>query len=49
MVVTHSVYSTLHSIGGVQMLLPLFGELDLPQEKSNGEGVVDYTMWYEVF
>ncbi|XP_059080572.1 neurobeachin-like isoform X3 [Tigriopus californicus] len=31
-VVTHSVHSTLNSIGGVQVLFPLFAQLDLPSE-----------------
>ncbi|XP_060594315.1 neurobeachin-like isoform X4 [Ruditapes philippinarum] len=29
-VITHSIHSTLHSLGGVQILFPLFGQLDLP-------------------
>ena len=29
-VVTHSVHSTLNSIGGIQVLFPLFAQLDLP-------------------
>ncbi|VDN02614.1 unnamed protein product [Thelazia callipaeda] len=28
---TYSIHSSLHSLGGVQMLLPLFSQLDLPQ------------------
>jgi hypothetical protein len=31
-VVTHTVHSTLNSIGGVQVLFPLFAQLDLPSE-----------------
>ncbi|XP_068720916.1 lipopolysaccharide-responsive and beige-like anchor protein [Montipora capricornis] len=31
-VVTHSLQSILHSLGGIQMLLPLFTQLDFPQE-----------------
>ena len=27
---THSVHSTLNSIGGIQVLFPLFAQLDLP-------------------
>jgi hypothetical protein len=27
-VVTHSIYSTLHSVGGIQVFFPLFGQLD---------------------
>ncbi len=29
---THSVHSTLNSVGGVQVLFPLFAQLDLPAE-----------------
>ncbi|XP_035829545.1 neurobeachin, partial [Aplysia californica] len=28
-VITHSIHSTLHSLGGIQILFPLFGQLDL--------------------
>ena len=31
-VITHSVHSTLNSIGGIQVLFPLFAQLDLPSE-----------------
>jgi hypothetical protein len=34
-VITHSVHNTLNSIGGVQLLFPLFTQLDLPVEGSN--------------
>nr|XP_058950691.1 neurobeachin-like [Pocillopora verrucosa] len=37
-VVTHSLQSILHSLGGIQMLLPLFSQLDFPQEGS-GEAI----------
>ncbi|CAF3634388.1 unnamed protein product [Adineta steineri] len=30
-VVTHSIYSTLHSIGGIQVIFPLFDQLDHQQ------------------
>ena len=33
-VVTHSVHSTLNSIGGIQVLFPLFAQLDLPSSES---------------
>eukprot|EP00095_Tigriopus_kingsejongensis_P003666 maker-scaffold11_size778918-snap-gene-3.18 protein:Tk03666 transcript:maker-scaffold11_size778918-snap-gene-3.18-mRNA-1 annotation:"PREDICTED: neurobeachin-like" len=40
-VVTHSVHSTLNSIGGVQVLFPLFAQLDLPSEQvDRGSGTV---------
>ena len=29
-VITHSVHSTLNSIGGIQVLFPLFAQLDFP-------------------
>ena len=32
--VTHSVHSTLNSIGGIQVLFPLFAQLDLPSSES---------------
>ena len=31
--VTHSVHSTLNSIGGIQVLFPLFAQLDLPSSE----------------
>ncbi|XP_044255551.1 neurobeachin isoform X9 [Tribolium madens] len=34
-VITHSIHSTLNSIGGIQVLFPLFSQLDLPYE-TNG-------------
>ena len=30
-VLTHSIYSTLHSVGGIQVFYPLFGQLDHQQ------------------
>ena len=45
-VVTLSVHNTLHSLGGVQVLFPLFGQLDYIQEQHDGKPeVVDYTIW----
>ncbi len=35
--VTHSVHSTLNSVGGVQVLFPLFAQLDLPSEDDDDE------------
>ncbi|CAH1776878.1 unnamed protein product [Owenia fusiformis] len=44
-IVTHSIHSTLHSIGGVQTLFPLFSQLDHYQELQDGsQGKVDYTI-----
>ncbi|VDP40976.1 unnamed protein product [Soboliphyme baturini] len=44
-VTTHSIHSTLHSVGGAQMLLPLFNQLDLPQERACGSTFVDHSIW----
>jgi hypothetical protein len=45
-VITHSIHSVLHSMGGIQILYPLFGQLDLPVEHGPGtESTVDYTTW----
>jgi neurobeachin len=38
-VVTHSIHSTLNSIGGIQVLFPLFSQLDLPYD--GGPNVVE--------
>ncbi|XP_055330476.1 neurobeachin-like [Paramacrobiotus metropolitanus] len=44
-VVTHSIYSTLHSIGGIQVLFPLFEQLDCPVESITDEAPkIDYTI-----
>jgi len=43
-VVTHSVHNTLNSIGGVQLLFPLFTQLDLPVEGGAEDGQADYTV-----
>lgn len=32
---TYSIHNSLHSLGGIQMLLPLFSQLDLPQYEEN--------------
>uniref|UniRef100_A0A7E4V5F5 BEACH-type PH domain-containing protein n=1 Tax=Panagrellus redivivus TaxID=6233 RepID=A0A7E4V5F5_PANRE len=29
-IATHSIHNSLHSVGGIQMLLPLFAQIDLP-------------------
>ncbi|XP_013171416.1 PREDICTED: neurobeachin-like [Papilio xuthus] len=36
-VVTHSIHSALNSIGGVQVLFPLFAQLDLPHDAPANE------------
>ena len=38
-IITHSVHSTLNSIGGIQVLFPLFAQLDLPSEDQPGSSV----------
>ncbi|XP_052124935.1 neurobeachin isoform X3 [Frankliniella occidentalis] len=35
-VITHSIHSTLNSIGGIQVLFPLFSQLDLPYDSPLG-------------
>ncbi|GFR89629.1 neurobeachin [Elysia marginata] len=43
-VITHSIHSTLHSLGGIQILFPLFGQLDLPVDRGPDKASeVDYT------
>ena len=42
-IVTHSIHSTLHSIGGIQVLFPLFSQLDMPQADSK-EVKIDYSI-----
>jgi len=39
-IVTHSIYSTLHSIGGIQIIFPLFDQLDHQQT----DGSIDYNV-----
>lgn len=41
-VLTHSIQSAMHSIGGVQVLFPLFAQLDYRQYLSDE---VDVTIW----
>uniref|UniRef100_A0A5S6QKT8 BEACH-type PH domain-containing protein n=1 Tax=Trichuris muris TaxID=70415 RepID=A0A5S6QKT8_TRIMR len=41
-VVTHSIYTSLHSVGGIQILLPLLSQLDFPVLRSDGSGGMDY-------
>ncbi|CAD5217413.1 unnamed protein product [Bursaphelenchus okinawaensis] len=40
-ITTHSIHNSLHSVGGIQMLLPLFAQIDLPHE---GEPQLDYEL-----
>ena len=47
-VVTHSVHSTLNSIGGIQVLFPLFAQLDLPSsEPTTGTADLFTTYFHE--
>ncbi|KAI5739638.1 hypothetical protein M8J77_021622 [Diaphorina citri] len=34
-VITHSIHSTLNSVGGIQVLFPLFSQLDLPCDSAD--------------
>lgn len=42
-VLTHSIQSAMHSIGGIQVLFPLFAQLDYRQYLSEE---VDLTIWW---
>lgn len=42
-VTTHSIHNSLHSVGGIQMLLPLFAQLDLPHVDAHD--APDYDIW----
>lgn len=44
-VTTQSVHSSLHSVGGIQMLLPLFYQIDLPHLLTDDSRDVDYSTW----
>ncbi|CAF3278946.1 unnamed protein product [Rotaria socialis] len=39
-VITYSIYSTLHSVGGIQVFFPLFGQLDHQQ----ADGSINYNV-----
>ncbi|TKR77171.1 hypothetical protein L596_018191 [Steinernema carpocapsae] len=39
-ITTHSIHNSLHSVGGIQMLLPLFAQIDMPHADRNP--AVDY-------
>ena len=39
-VITRSIYSTLHSVGGIQVFFPLFGQLDHQQT----DGSINYNV-----
>lgn len=41
--VAHSIHSAIHSIGGIQVLFPLFAQLDYHQQNNNQ---VEETVWY---
>jgi len=42
-VITHSIHSTLNSVGGIQVLFPLFAQLDLSAEPMDKK---DASIWY---
>lgn len=45
-VITHSIHSTLNSVGGIQVLFPLFSQLDLPYEcNGSSDAKRDPTLW----
>lgn len=44
-VITHSIHCTLNSIGGIQVLFPLFSQLDMAHECTN-DMKRDPTLWY---
>ena len=41
---THSVHASLQSVGGIQMLLPLFAQLDAPIRRADGSAAVDFNI-----
>ncbi|KAH7731827.1 LPS-responsive vesicle traffickingbeach and anchor containing isoform 1 [Aphelenchoides avenae] len=41
-ITSHSIHNSLHSVGGIQMLLPLFAQIDMPHE--GREPPVDYAI-----
>lgn len=41
-VITHSIHSTLNSVGGIQVLFPLFAQLDLSAEPMDKK---DASIW----
>ena len=43
--ITHSIHSTLNSVGGIQVLFPLFSQLDMPYDSLDNRR--DPTLWYE--
>ncbi|KAI6202519.1 Rugose [Aphelenchoides besseyi] len=40
-ITTHSIHNSLNSVGGIQMLLPLFAQIDMPHADKE-TGTVDY-------
>lgn len=44
-IVTHSIHSAIHSIGGIQVLFPLFAQLDYKQFNDSS---VDTTVWWVI-
>ena len=44
-ITTHSIHNSLNSVGGIQMLLPLFAQIDMPLDENSTS--VDYTLWFD--
>lgn len=44
-VITHSIHSTLNSVGGIQVLFPLFAQLDLSHD-TPVDNKKDSSLWY---
>ncbi|CAK5091476.1 unnamed protein product [Meloidogyne enterolobii] len=38
-ITTHSIHNSLHSVGGIQMLLPLFSQIDMAKEENIEEEI----------
>ena len=46
-VISHSIHSTLHSLGGIQVLFPLFGQIDCVHIAPDAhDETVDYSIWW---
>lgn len=45
-ITTHSIHNSLHSVGGISMLLPLFAQIDLPHQETNQ---TDYKIWFNFY
>jgi hypothetical protein len=43
-ITTHSIHNSLHSVGGIQMLLPLFSQIDMAKEET-----IEDEIWFFYF